>query len=365
MGRIRPFVIDDIGAVARLYQKTFGDRAKSPDSGFRGYLEQLFFGNPCVDPDVPPLICQDDDGSIIGFLGVLCRRMVFKGRAIRVAVSTSFMVDPDRRRTLAGVHLQRAFFAGPQDLSMTDGANDASRILWEQFGGITVPLYSLWWTRVLNPSRYALEWCATKRGWCVPFAMLFKPLAMALDRVAASLPPNDFVSDVPETAVEELDTKTLLECIGQSSASSSLKPEYDLHSLAWVLDMASQKKVYGSLWREVVRNVHEDIIGWYLYYQNPNSCSQVLEFWAIKNSVHQVLHHLFRSAWRGGSLAVSGRIEPMFIREVSEQYCRIHSGTWMLAYSRDADILHSICRGDAFLGRLEGEWWLRVHEFVH
>lgn len=365
MGRIRALAVDDIAAVAHLYQKTWGEGSKSPDPGFAGYLEHLFFRNPWADPDVAPLVYQDDDGSIIGFLGVLCRRMVFKGRPIRVAVSNSFMVDPDRRRTLAGVHLLKAFFAGSQDLSITDAANDAGRVMWEHFGGITVPLYSLRWTRVLNPSRYALEWCATKRGWAGPLAALFKPLAIVLDRVAASLPPNEFLRDVPETAVEALNTETLLECIGQVSANKSLKPEYDLHSLRWLLDMATQKKVYGSLSREVVRNTRDEVVGWYVYYQNPNSRGEVLQLSAVKNSVQDVLHHLFRNAWRAGALAISGRIEPTFIPELSENYCRIHSGSWMLAHSRNMDILYSICRGDAFLTRLEGEWWTRFLEFVH
>jgi hypothetical protein len=365
MHRIRPLAGDDLPALTRLYQKTWGDPGQPPDTRFVGYLEQLLLQNPWRDPAVPSLIYEDDDGSIIGFLGIHCRRMVFRGRPIRVAVSNSLMVDPERRRTLAGVQLQTALFAGPQDLSITDTANDASRSLWEHLGGISVPLYSLRWTRVLNPSRYALDWCAAELGWHPRGTRLVKPLVRALDRAAARLPAYDFLKDVSETAVGELDTKTLLDCLQHSAANHSLRPEYDLHSLAWLLDMATQKKQHGSLAREVVRNARDEVLGWYLYYRNPSACSEVLQFSALESSVHAVLHHLFRSAWRAGSVAVSGGVGPAYIRELSNNHCRLHAGPWLLAHSRNTELLHAICRGDAFLTRLEGEWWLRVLEFVH
>ena len=34
-------------------------------------------------------------------------------------------------------------------------------------------------------------------------------------------------------------------------------------------------------------------------------------------------------------------------------------GTWTLVHTRHADVATAIHQGNAFLSRLEGEWWLR------
>lgn len=72
-------------------------------------------------------------GRILGFLGVMPRPMLFNGQLIKAAPSSQFIVAPESRSV--GVMLLRAFFEGPQDLSLTDEANSISRKLWEKIGG--------------------------------------------------------------------------------------------------------------------------------------------------------------------------------------------------------------------------------------
>ena len=82
---------------------------------------------------------------------------------------------------------------------------------------------------------------------------------------------------------------------------------------------------------------------------------------ATKNSIRRVLRQLFYYAWRSGSSAVSGRLDPEFVTEFSEERCLFNfNGPRMLVHSKRADLREAIQRGDAFLTRLEGEWWMRL-----
>lgn len=364
MGRIRPLATDDIPSIVHLYEMIYGRGVGTSSQGFREYLSRVFLHSPWADPELPSLVYQEEGGEIVGFIGVIPRRMVFQERPIRVAVSTSFMVHPDWRRTLAGVLLQKAFFSGPQDLSLTDGANDASRIVWEKLGGIAAPLYGLWWTRVLRPAQFALNVVKRKREYLSPFFTAVKPVSWVIDEGMSWLKPNDFDKQLGNTSSHDLDVEPLLDSIRKFSKGDALYPSYDLHTLSWFLNIACEKQQYGPLRKSVVRNEQGEIIGWFLYYLKPSGTGHVLQFMSAKESVHHVLSHLFLDARRAGASAITGRIEPRFVSQFSEAYCYFQAGTWMLLHAVDHDLLHAICRGEAFLSGLEGERWTRFLEFV-
>src|SRR5438034_2177688 len=88
--------------------------------------------------------------------------------------------------------------------------------------------------------------------------------------------------------------------------------DYDEQSLHWLMDQANEKKCHGSLRKAVVRNSTGQLIGWYMYYLNPSGISQVLQLVATKNSIRRLLDQLFFHAWRSGSCAISGRMDPEF-----------------------------------------------------
>lgn len=58
--------------------------------------------------------------------------------------------------------------------------------------------------------------------------------------------------------------------------------------------------------------------------------------------------------------AISGRVDPRFIADFSGAHCKCRlDGPWMLVHSRRAELREVIQRGDAFLTRLDGEWFMR------
>jgi hypothetical protein len=86
----------------------------------KDYLEDLFLRNPWVEEDIVSLVCEDTGGKIVGFFGVVPRRMLYQGKSIRLAFGSNFVLDPESRASMAAMQLVRAFMKGPQDVSITD-----------------------------------------------------------------------------------------------------------------------------------------------------------------------------------------------------------------------------------------------------
>ncbi|MEO5656121.1 MAG: GNAT family N-acetyltransferase [Nitrospiria bacterium] len=355
---IRPIQVGDLPQVLDLYRRVFGtSRIDAPAraKAHATYLEEIFFGHPWIEKDLPSLVYQDR-GRIIGCLGVMPRRMSIGGRPLRAAVSHHFMVDPERRSTLAGVSLLRAFFAGPQDLSLAEG-NTASRKIWEALGGTTALLYSLRWVRPLRPSRYLLA-CAADRGLPGAVDLALRPLCRMVDTAASGISHRLFRFRTESREGAALSADDLLGRLGEFSRGRALRPEYDEPALRWLLGLLGRKKGRGTLRYVAVHNPQGARLGWYLYYVNPGGMSEVLQLVATRETARDVLGHLFADAWRRGAVAVSGQLDPPLMPAFVEANCHYRGGSWMLAHSAHHDVLHALHAGDAFFSRLEGEWWI-------
>ncbi len=354
---VRPLRREDIPHVAELYERVFGRRHSSSSQPLETYLLEIFCRHPWYDDALPSLV-YEHHGRIIGCLGVMARRMLFHGRPIRAAITHHFMVEPGSRSTLAGLQLAQVFLSGPQDLSIAEGS-DLSRKIWEGCGGATSLLYSLHWTRPLRPARYVLSFLK-RRGLPGALASMLKPMCSPLDALARLVSRKPFHLSMPSVSAGELDVETLRACLAECSRDRSLQPAYDERSLRWLIEILDQKKGRGTFQKVAVRNAAREIIGWYLYYLNPGGVSEVVQIAATPQAIHAVLDHLFYHAWRRGAAAVSGQLDPAFFHALSNHYCLFHhcNGAWLLMHARDAMLLQAIDRGDAFLTRLEGEWWI-------
>src|SRR5438105_2704562 len=150
MGEIQTFGEEHATGVAALYFKAMRGKPNPPGQRLAQYLREILLSNPWVEPGISSLVYLEK-GKIVGNLGVVPRRMDFRGHPITVAVTTQFMVDPDYRRGSAAVQLLRSFFQGPQDMSWTDGAAEEVNGIWTALGGFTAPLYAFNWIRILRP----------------------------------------------------------------------------------------------------------------------------------------------------------------------------------------------------------------------
>jgi hypothetical protein len=185
-------------------------------------------------------------------------------------------------------------------------------------------------------------------------------LGALIDVLAARLLPNGFCREAGEPGDDALDPAAMLAHLPDILRGSALQPVYDARALAWLLDQAARKTRHGKLRARAVRDGERRLIGWYLYYLQAGGVSEVVQLAARKGSFERVLRRLLTDAWRHGAAAVHGRLDPHFASEFSDRHCWLRTdGSWTLVHSRHPEIMDAIHQGDAFLSRLEGEWWLR------
>jgi len=341
-----------------LFARVYPKHRWSSQAAFESYFREIVFDNPWRDPQLPSWVAEED-GRISGFYAVMPRRMLLRGRPIRVAVGCQFMVDPDKRDTLTALQLAKACVSGPQDLTLADGSNDLSRRMWMGIGGTTSLLYSLHWTRPLRPARYAHLLLDERATFPAALTFAARPLSALADALITRLRPNRFLREQTELAEDALDPATMLAHLPDVLRSSALQPVYDARSLGWLLEQAADKTCHGRLRARAVRD-RKRLLGWYLYYVQAGGVSEVVQIAARDGSFDRVLLRLLADAWQHGAAAVRGRLDPRYAQELSHRHCWFRrEGSWTLVHSRHADVMAAIQQGDAFLSRLEGEWWLR------
>ena len=359
MGKVRTFSCTDLSKVSELWTRVFAPQAALSARSLELYFEEVFLFNPWSHPELPSLV-YEDEGEVVGFLGVLPRRMHFSGKPVTVAVASQLMLDPRKPRPFAALELIRRLFAGPQDLSFSDGANETAHDLWESAGGSVAELYSPVWTRVLRPAQYNMALCHGRRLFH-PLPLALNPLCRAMDGVITCINSSPYRFPAPDHGRAEkiTDPAVLLDCIREFSANRTLRPEYDRSSLQWLIAHAHEQKTHGDMQMEIVRGNNDEILGSYVYYVRPGGTAQTLQFAGKPRHRACILEHLFYSAHQQGALAVSGQSEPAFVRFLARNHCFFTWSSSVLIHSRNEKLLNAIYQGDAFLSRLEGEWWMR------
>jgi hypothetical protein len=139
-----------------------------------------------------------------------------------------------------------------------------------------------------------------------------------------------------------------------------LRPAHDRDTYAWLLGEAADKCGTGPLESLLVRDRDGRPIGWFMYSRHRGGLSQVVQLGARRRHYRRVFAQLMDHAYEHGVAALSGRTDPQMIDELSALGCRFDwAGPWTCVHTGQPQILTTIERGDAFLSRLEGEWWMR------
>jgi hypothetical protein len=352
MATIRAFRESDIDPITRLHQQVFPpDTGPAPAAVYQAYFRDTFLVGPRPGSGFESLVCEESDGALSGFLGVVPVPLALGERTVWATVCTQFCVDPGRRG-MNGLKLIRHHFAGRQDLSISDGANTTTMRLWRWAGGEPILSCSLYFLRPLQPAQFATSLVARRlspAGRLLPAAKLF-------DRALARLPQSHFRLAAPSTRGEPLDAAAMAEAMPRVAAQRSLRPVYEESSLAWYLRRAeAAATVRGAL----VRDERGKLLGWYLYSMGRDQ-AEVLQIAAPPDAAVPVIEHLLHDAWQAGVLVLNGRLDPGLAQACSDRYFLFsRRGPWTVVHARDPAILAAFHRGDAMFTRLEGEWCAR------
>jgi hypothetical protein len=365
---IRPMERDDLDAVAELYERVVRSGSQ-PSARLRSWFERMLFDHPWVDSEIPSLVAVDANGGLDGFLASHVRRLQIDDREGRLACSGQLVSDPDARRRAPGALLLKSYLDGPQDLTITDGATEVVRVMWERLGGELAHPQSIEWWQPLRPGSLAAALWARGRGrdrppW--PLGALGRAADAAvptrrLSRVATvgTRPPD---KEREPVQVEPLTADALVAELPDLAARLRLHPRYDLDFTAWLLDELASTRERGELRARLVRSEDRGVLGWFVYYLVPRGPSSVISVAAPDEPrTGAVLDALIDDARAGGAAGVHGRLEPRLAAPVAARGCLLRYAGQALVHAHDPLIASLATSRHALLTRLEGEWWMDPH----
>lgn len=361
MSRIRALERGDLPGVCRLYEAVVRSGSHDPPPQLVEYFERTLLDYPWVDPAIPSLVYEDPGGGIVGFLGSHVRRLRVDGRRVRMACSGQLVVSPVARQRGAGALLMRRYLAGPQEITITDGATDLVRRMWTGLGGQPLAPASIGWTRVFRPAAMGITSLAGRNEHS-GLTRSLRFVAPPLDAAARMLlrGKRDLLPAEPEADAEQLTIDVLLGQLREAARWLRLHPDYDVEYLRWLFGELEDVDVRGVPVRQLVHDHRGRVAGWYVYYLAPGDVAQVLQVAAPNGDPDLVLDHLFWHAARGGAVAVQGRLEPPLLG-LLERRCLLHRTQWALVHCQDQSILGLLGSPKALLTRLDAEWWMGHH----
>jgi hypothetical protein len=355
MTEVRPLARAEIPELAKLYRFVDNSDWRIPPSEVPGWLERTLFDDPWADPEIPTLVHVDGSGEITGFIASHVRRMRFDQHTIRLAAGGPLIVHPRDRPRAVGPRLWRQYLAGPQRLTITDGASDEMRQIFELIGGQMLHPSSMAWARVFRPFSFM--------GHRV---LRFRPRAEALgarvwpavDRLAANTVKYFGDPQSGGTSTEPLTPELLLEHLPVVTRSLRLFPAYDEPYLKWLFAELHHNRTWGEPVRRLVRDGHGRVLGWYVYFLLHGQGCQIVHVAATDRHAGDVLDALFADAVEHGGAGVQGRVEPRLLAALAQRGCLFRFSARSLVHSRDPELLAVLAAGQALLTRLEGDWWM-------
>lgn len=356
-----------MGAVASLYESSMRSGSRVPPSNLEAYFSNFFLKPNSPGGHFPSLVCVDDRGELVGFLGVHNRRLILDGRRIPAICSGPLIVEAKSRTSAIGVFLLREILSGPQELTFTDGANEAARRVWERLGGATSWLTCHEWTRVFQPLQFSLKLLSERPNTThiiEPLRRATWPLGFGIDAMARRLAGGRLGhagKDVSGSA-EELTPESMLEAWCELSRGLRLKPDYNVDYLRWLFEAMRAFHGLGDFQAKLVRSDKKQILGYYIYYHRRGGISQVAQVMAKSTSKEEVLGRLFREADLGGAIAIKGRLEPHLVEPLARlRASSSYTPPLTLVHAKNSSVYGALFKGAALLTRTEGEWWMTFH----
>lgn len=358
MSGIRPFAESDIASVIALHCDAFGNpRPRSPvaEEEYRRWLTTVFLENPMRTAGLESIVCEED-GQVIGFLGIVARRLRMNGTIYRATVCSNFCVHPDRRGGV-GSQLLSHYREMDQDVAFVDEVRDRAGALFERRGWNISALQSVRWVLPLRPAERVLS--TLKHRVPAAIAHAARPVSLLIDGALRAVPRSPFRPLVSTLTRREITSGELARLLDEFGPPQTLRPVTDDGSTEWLVDRARGMTDAGTLHMISVADSRGAVVGWYLYYAMAGGQGEVLQLVSVREVAVDVLDDLIHHAYAQGVLSLSGTLHPDFLPHLAARHALFDSASgsrWMLVHSRIPAIMEAFWRGALLTSRLDGEW---------
>jgi hypothetical protein len=363
---IRPFAPADAAGVANLLTRAFSHSDKPASEETAAYLRRVYLDYPGYDPDIASRVMQRDDGSIVGFAGVVATRFHLSSQTLRAALTSSLAVDEAAGDPTLAARLLRDVQGGPQDMVLADRSNQASTNLARLLKTEIIEGYSFDWLRVLRPAGFTIAALASRVG---P-ARLLAPLVAPFDsRFAAHAAQSDtahwaaasFARSSRNFTDRHASTDDLLDLIPQFVDAFPLRPDWSRDELRHILDDVARKQTIGDYAARIVLTPTGTPAGLFLLHFRTRQVAQVAQILATRGREGAVIDRAIAFAAEQGAVAIRGRSTPNLTPALMERRAVFLPDLSTTVYSRNPDIARHFREGTAFFTGLAGENWMRLN----
>lgn len=363
MSEVRPLAAADIPVVADMFQRILRKTNRPVTASLNAYLADLFLDPPDGIPGIVSLVHQRADGSVSGFLGVMPQPMELDGARLQAAICGTLMVDNHEEDPFAGARLLRAFLAGPQDISLTETANDVSTAMWRKSRATVLPDYSLEWLRVIRPAGFAAALAANRVGMTAMLSTVARPIDALLRRGSRAEQNWSYVASGDRKGNftdEEAHEDRLLELFPALTSHFPLRPQWHAETLRIRIAHARRKSNYGACVRRVVTTRAGRAIGLFIYYGNEGGIGRTVQILAAPGQEGTVIDSMIDHAARHGLVALRGRTQPALLDAMLGRRISFLHASSSIAHARNPALMEFFRSGKAFFNGFAGESWARL-----
>ncbi len=352
-GKIRKMKADDVEVISDMSMEMFPRSKEMTREQQMKMIRRLYLENPLNCDGNVSLVYESPGGEVGGFLGVIKKKWIWRGRPIKVSHSNHLMIRDTERSTLASVALVKTMMQDDHDFCFADSSSDTSRFIWERCGGVTAWGYSMYYRHLLQPLSFICNRLPRNYG------RLLNPVSKAGDFLINHIPGSPLKFDKPSCKIEELSVTELLQLMEEVHRNLAVRPVYSTETLVWLIESLKIEKRYGPFKAIKVINDRGFTAGWVLYHQKENGACEVLQLEARRGMKELVFKALCYHAFQGGGVELDGRLDPRLLKKFGDRTTIFVPGKfWTLVYSKNPDLMADLQAGNAVLTRLEGDLWL-------
>jgi hypothetical protein len=351
VNEVRSFEPGDIPQIVALRRRTFRHSSQATDAALALYYHKLFFENPWRDQRYPSLVQEGAAGEIVGFVGSIARPMLLGMDRLTAVTASDLMVAPEAKG-LVGIKLLRRLFDGAQDLTFSDRGNENARALFEGLGGSAALWYSIYWSVSLDGSQISFD---TATG--APRNVAVRAVRRA-SRLLDRLLSGSITQNGVATSDDLLTSETVMTLMRRLAGKNTLVPEYDAQSFGWLMQCLAETRKFARV--ESAQVIHDgETIGCFVYAIRHDREVDVVQLAALPGREGLTFDHLIRHAAGTGGTVLRGRLDRRFALLISERGLPLTlAQPWTVVRSGRADVTAQLLNGNAFLSRMDAEWWI-------